>query len=74
MSKWFTNFRYRNSFRFGKIEHVSARILFFAIVLTIGAYYINERQIEKYLLFTDLGLWLIYFIAHNLEKAFHPKH
>jgi hypothetical protein len=69
----FERWRFKESFAFGRIEHESARILFVFILGTCAAYYFNRRDIELYFLVLDVVFWLIYFTAHNLEKALHPK-
>lgn len=77
------NFRYRTAFSFGRAEHFFSRLLFVMLLITYGfylpmhlhgVYYLGQFNHLNYLLLTDIGLWVLYWICHRLEKAFHPNH
>lgn len=64
----FNRFRRKIALRFGKLEHISARLLGIAIILAIFL----ERYRLK-LVMVSLFLWLIYLLSHILEKRFYPS-
>lgn len=66
-------FRYRMAFFFGRKEHFFSRLLFLELSLTNIAYGLGYHDLTGYGLIASLGLWLIYWLCHNLEKAAFPR-
>jgi len=72
MTSWIDRLRYSTSFRFGYVEHVSARILFLVIVSTFISFRLKYYVWTDRLLIACMILWLVYFISHTLEKMIRP--
>jgi hypothetical protein len=69
---FFANLRYRTAFFFGRWEHLLSRILFVMLVLSYVLYRL-KWDITMFLL-ADIGLWILYWVSHRLEKFAHPQH
>lgn len=76
-----TRLRYKYSFKFGRIEHTTSRVLFWILVVTylsfVYYHFVNDvpkNNITNYLMILCILLWLIYWGAHRMEKLLHPKH
>ena len=68
------SFRYRSAFWFGRKEHFFSRVLFVCLLATLAVFYLSKPNVLKIMLFIDIGLWVLYWLSHRMEKAFHPKH
>lgn len=72
--KLIRNFRYKTAFKFGKIEHLFARVTFVFLVITLGLLIIGKEDLALYPVLLSSICWIIYWTSHKLEKWFHPKH
>jgi hypothetical protein len=72
--KLIRNFRYKTAFKFGKIEHLFARVTFVFLVLTLGLLIFEKEDLALYPVLLAGICWIIYWTSHRLEKWFHPKH
>jgi uncharacterized membrane protein HdeD (DUF308 family) len=70
----FKKWRYKTAFFFGRKEHFFSRVLFVCLLITLGLFYLSIFSAVKILLFIDIGLWILYWGAHRLEKLAHPNH
>jgi hypothetical protein len=63
----FRRLKYRLAFFWGRQEHRFSRILFASLLLTLLAY-MYYPMMTKTFLYIDIGLWLLYWGSHKLEK------
>lgn len=71
---FFRNLRYRIAFKFGWMEHITSRILFGMLIVTLLVHLVKQYQIVQYLLYADIILWILYWFFHRMEKLAHPNH
>ena len=69
----FRSWRISTAFKFASLEHKASRFLFVMLLITYGVYYLKRYDILNYFLLADIGLWIVYFLAHNFEKMFFPS-
>ncbi len=67
-------FRYSTAFRFGRIEHLFARITFTFLVLGAGLLIFEKEEAALYVILVSGACWIVYWTSHRLEKWFHPGH
>ncbi len=67
-------FRYKTAFKFGRIEHLFARITFVFLVLGAGLLILGEEETALYAILLSGACWIVYWTSHRLEKWFHPGH
>jgi len=69
--------RYRNAFKFGKLEHILSKILG-ALLMGVSVYLLFSEgggpRLEglKYLWFSATLLWIFGWLFHKLERWLHP--
>jgi hypothetical protein len=67
----FKNFKIRTALKFGKLEHMFAKILgIYLFVICLIKYFSNQSY---YIELIALILWIVYHISHRLEKFFYGK-
>lgn len=69
----FKNLRFSLAFKFGAIEHAASRFLFVLLVITLVFHIYEYYLYVRYFLIADLIVWIVYWVAHSLEKAIIPK-
>lgn len=63
--------RIKYALKFGKLEHVSGRILGALLFLTIICEYVKLPE-TIYLLLLDFIVWCLYLFGHTIEKKLYP--
>lgn len=65
--------RIRIASHFGKLEHISARLLGFMLIFILVALYFDDYRYVRYFAMISFGLWSVYIVSHTLEKASYPN-
>jgi len=69
----FNSWRYRTAFWFGRKEHFFSRLLFVCLLITYTLFYLKIYDITNIMLITDITLWILYYLAHIMEKKMFPR-
>lgn len=65
--------RIKYAYKFGKLEHNSARLCFLFIVGGLITHKLNKYTLA-FTLFSLSGLcWFIYWLSHRVEKKLYPS-